>query len=224
MDVTAGAHAARKRVCCAATSASARSHRTRGRMMGAAIRSACVSPPRRAIVTKGRNAEAQPGTGFAVQHGKNFTGAVEPPVRMPELSGQSAPARGFASNDTALDWFCIQTNDGDGNARNELDSGARMCLHGVFELARQERVPAYRGVRPCRLVLIGRTKPWRPGQDRLLKASALRSRRRKSTPCQSAMSMLNFYLNRAGHNLPKPRLKPLQKAKASRRAAFERKP
>lgn len=36
--------------------------------------------------------------------------------------------------------------------------------------------------------------------------------------------MLDFYLNRAGHNLPKARLKTLEKAKASRRAAFGRKP
>jgi hypothetical protein len=35
-----------------------------------------------------------------------------------------------------------------------------------------------------------------------LKLSAERSRRRKATPFQSAMSMLNFYINRAGSNLP----------------------
>lgn len=34
-----------------------------------------------------------------------------------------------------------------------------------------------------------------------LKRSALRSRRRKGTPFQSAMSMLNFHINRAGKNL-----------------------
>ena len=33
---------------------------------------------------------------------------------------------------------------------------------------------------------------------RSLKESSLRSRRRKGTPFQSAMSMLNFYINRAG--------------------------
>ena len=35
-----------------------------------------------------------------------------------------------------------------------------------------------------------------------LKRSAERSKRRKGTPYQSAMSMLNFYINRAGKNLP----------------------
>ncbi len=46
-----------------------------------------------------------------------------------------------------------------------------------------------------------------------LKRSADRSKRRKSTPYQSAMSMLNFYINRAGKNLPKQRLHLLEKAK-----------
>jgi len=36
-----------------------------------------------------------------------------------------------------------------------------------------------------------------------LKRSAERSRRRKSSPYRSAMSMLVFYINRAGKNLPK---------------------
>lgn len=34
-----------------------------------------------------------------------------------------------------------------------------------------------------------------------LKDSAENSKRRKGTPYQSAMSMLNFYINRAGKNL-----------------------
>ena len=34
-----------------------------------------------------------------------------------------------------------------------------------------------------------------------LKNSASHSRRRKGTPYQSAMSMLNFYINRGGRNL-----------------------
>ena len=42
---------------------------------------------------------------------------------------------------------------------------------------------------------------------RSLKASAEHSDRRKSDPYRSAMSMLTFYINRAGHNLPKTQLK-----------------
>lgn len=47
---------------------------------------------------------------------------------------------------------------------------------------------------------------------RSVKASTVRSKRRKSTPRRSAMSMLNFYVNRAGKNLP-PAKKKLQRAK-----------
>jgi hypothetical protein len=46
-----------------------------------------------------------------------------------------------------------------------------------------------------------------------LKRSSTKSRRRKGTPYQSAMSMLNFYINRAGRNLPKERRATLQQAK-----------
>ncbi|WP_233887761.1 DUF3175 domain-containing protein [Paraburkholderia flagellata] len=59
---------------------------------------------------------------------------------------------------------------------------------------------------------------------RSLKESSLRSRRRKGTPFQSAMSMLNFYINRAGKNLPKSRRNTLRKAKGKLRDAFGRKP
>jgi hypothetical protein len=59
---------------------------------------------------------------------------------------------------------------------------------------------------------------------RSLKASSLHSRRRKGTPFQSAMSMLNFYINRAGRNLPKTRRETLVKAKGKLREAFGRKP
>ncbi|WP_322101598.1 DUF3175 domain-containing protein [Paraburkholderia sp. J41] len=57
-----------------------------------------------------------------------------------------------------------------------------------------------------------------------LKASSEHSRRRKGTPYQSAMSMLNFYINRAGRNLPKSRRDTLVRAKGKLREAFGRKP
>ncbi|PQV54982.1 DUF3175 domain-containing protein [Paraburkholderia sp. BL21I4N1] len=57
-----------------------------------------------------------------------------------------------------------------------------------------------------------------------LKQSSARSRRRKGTPFQSAMSMLNFYINRAGKNLPKTRRATLQQAKRKLREAFGREP
>ena len=57
-----------------------------------------------------------------------------------------------------------------------------------------------------------------------LKQSSTRSRRRKGTPFQSAMSMLNFYINRAGKNLPKTRRATLEQAKRKLREAFGRAP
>jgi hypothetical protein len=55
-----------------------------------------------------------------------------------------------------------------------------------------------------------------------LKRSAERSKRRKAKPYQSAMSMLNFYINRAGKNLPKNRKRILERAKDELRDVFGR--
>ena len=57
---------------------------------------------------------------------------------------------------------------------------------------------------------------------RSLKRSAERSRRRKAGPFQSAMSMLNFYINRAGRNLPARRKATLVRAKEELRRLFGR--
>jgi hypothetical protein len=55
-----------------------------------------------------------------------------------------------------------------------------------------------------------------------LKRSAERSRRRKSDPFRSALSMLTFYINRAGRNLPASRKKTLMRAKDELRKQFGR--
>ena len=55
-----------------------------------------------------------------------------------------------------------------------------------------------------------------------LKRSAEASRRRKGTPYQSAMSMLTFYINRAGKNLPAAKKRVLMRAKDELRKAFGR--
>ncbi len=56
-----------------------------------------------------------------------------------------------------------------------------------------------------------------------LKKSAEESNRRKArTPFQSAMSMLNFYINRAGKNLPREKRKILEQAKVELRKIFGR--
>ena len=57
---------------------------------------------------------------------------------------------------------------------------------------------------------------------RSLKRSAEASDRRKATPYQSAMSMLTFYINRAGKNLSAERKKVLEEAKDELRKAFGR--
>ena len=55
-----------------------------------------------------------------------------------------------------------------------------------------------------------------------LKRSAEQSRRRRAGPYQSAMSMLNFYINRAGKNLPAARKRLLNQAKDELRKLFDR--
>ena len=55
-----------------------------------------------------------------------------------------------------------------------------------------------------------------------LKRSAQRSRRRKADPFRSALSMLTFYINRAGKTLPAARKKILMQAKDELRKQFGR--
>jgi hypothetical protein len=57
---------------------------------------------------------------------------------------------------------------------------------------------------------------------RSLKTSAEKSKRKKGTPFQSAMSMLNFYINRAGKNLPAAQKIVLERAKDELRVVFDR--
>ncbi|MGO8953853.1 MAG: DUF3175 domain-containing protein [Rhodomicrobium sp.] len=57
-----------------------------------------------------------------------------------------------------------------------------------------------------------------------LKESAEASTRRKSGPFRSAMSMLTFYINRAGKNLPERRKRILGKAKNELRRLYGRRP
>lgn len=57
-----------------------------------------------------------------------------------------------------------------------------------------------------------------------LKRSAEESPRRKASPFQSAMSMLTFYINRAGKQLSKSRLVKLNSAKDELRKDFGKQP
>jgi hypothetical protein len=55
-----------------------------------------------------------------------------------------------------------------------------------------------------------------------LKRSAAHSHRRKASPFQSAMSMLTFYINRAGRNLAASQKRVLEAAKTELRRQFGR--
>ena len=55
-----------------------------------------------------------------------------------------------------------------------------------------------------------------------LARSAEKSRRRKANPFRSALSMLTFYINRAGKSLPESQRKRLEKAKDRLRQHFHK--
>jgi hypothetical protein len=55
-----------------------------------------------------------------------------------------------------------------------------------------------------------------------LKRSAEQSTRRKASPYRSAMSMLTFYINRAGKTLPKTQRQRLERAKGELKRQFHR--
>ena len=57
---------------------------------------------------------------------------------------------------------------------------------------------------------------------RSLKRSAEASHRRKASPFQSAMSMLNFYINRGGKGITAKQKRVLTQAKSELRKAFDR--
>jgi hypothetical protein len=59
---------------------------------------------------------------------------------------------------------------------------------------------------------------------RSLKRSADKSRRRKSAPFRSAMSMLVFHLNRGGKGVPAAQRRRLERAKDELRQLYGRKP
>ena len=59
---------------------------------------------------------------------------------------------------------------------------------------------------------------------RSIKRSADRSHRRKAAPFRSALSMLVFYENRAGKNLPASRRRVIERAKDELRKLYDRPP
>jgi len=84
------------------------------------------------------------------------------------------------------------------SARVTRESDALDLDRGVFKLSSPKRIAAS------------------------LKRSAERSKRRKADAYRSALSMLTFYINRAGRNLPAARKRTLNKAKDELRMQFGR--
>ena len=78
------------------------------------------------------------------------------------------------------------------------ESDALDLTHGVFTLRDPKRIAAS------------------------LKRSAERSSRRKTSAYRSALSMLTFYINRAGKTLPKMQRDRLQRAKTELKRQFHR--
>jgi uncharacterized protein DUF3175 len=91
-----------------------------------------------------------------------------------------------------------RTAAGKWSARVTRESDALDLDRGVFKLSSPKRIAAS------------------------LKRSAERSRRRKADAYRSALSMLTFYINRAGRNLPASRKRTLTKAKDELRVQFGR--
>jgi len=84
------------------------------------------------------------------------------------------------------------------SGRVTRDSNALDLENGVFKLSDPKKIAAS------------------------LKRSAEHSKRRKAEPYRSAMSMLTFFINRAGKNLPAKRKKTLQRAKVELKKQFHR--
>jgi len=91
---------------------------------------------------------------------------------------------------------------------------------GAAELARSARVTRNSNALDLQPKVFRSTNARRIALS--LKRSAEHSKRRKGTPYQSAMSMLNFYINRAGKNLPQKQKRVLERAKGELRDVFDR--
>ena len=125
-------------------------------------------------------------------------GIVGQPLRLPTVLASEAPA-------LQIQRSMSKTPKKSSNARKRRWS-ARVTKHSdALDLERD----VFKSKDPHKIALS-------------LKRSTERSKRRKGTPYQSAMSMLNFYINRAGKNLPKTRQRTLERAKDELRDVFRR--
>ena len=111
---------------------------------------------------------------------------------------RKAPARKKSSARTASDRRAKKTPSRRWSQRVTRESDALDLKHGVFKLTSAKKIAVS------------------------LKRSAERSSRRKSGAYRSALSMLTFYINRAGKSLPKTERDRLERAKGELKRQFGR--
>jgi Protein of unknown function (DUF3175) len=121
---------------------------------------------------------------------------------------------GIAISFPALCLYCEEDSIMRSKARNKASGVSRKRHYWSAEVTRQRNA----------LDLEARVFTQRDPRAiaRSLKRSAERSRRRKAGAYQSAMSMLSFYINRAGRSLSAPQKKRLERAKKELRKLYGR--
>jgi hypothetical protein len=119
-------------------------------------------------------------------------------ARKKPASSRKAPARKAPARRTLSRTTARKTTPKRWSQRVTDESDALDLRRGVFKLTSAKKIAAS------------------------LKRSAERSARRKSGAYRSALSMLTFYINRAGKNLPKTERNRLEQAKTELKREFGR--
>ena len=117
-------------------------------------------------------------------------------ARKKSASSRKAPARRAPARRTPAQTTARKATAKRWSQRVTDESDALDLRRGVFKLTSAKKIAAS------------------------LKRSAERSARRKSGAYRSALSMLTFYINRAGKNLPKTERNRLERAKTELKHAF----
>jgi hypothetical protein len=119
-------------------------------------------------------------------------------VRKTTHSRKTAPRKKTSTRRSTARKSARRTAPGRWSQRVTKESDALDLKRGVFTLTSPKRIAAS------------------------LKRSAEHSARRKTGAYRSALSMLTFYINRAGKTLPKTQRERLEKAKIELKRAFGR--
>jgi hypothetical protein len=128
----------------------------------------------------------------------NRTSARRPGSAQKRTSANKSAAKSSAAKSSATKSSATKSPPRRWSQRVTQESDALDLKHGVFKLTDPKKIAAS------------------------LKRSAERSSRRKTSAYRSALSMLTFYINRAGKKLPKPQRERLQRAKTELKYQFGR--